>query len=177
MVLEAEDRKLYFKIWLKLLAFVNDTYNIIPDFGHPDNPIGLDINNMAEIRNKIWNSKSIINKYLKTNNLDDEEYKIVSSWKKFVFNNFLVIKELKKHCIFLDTKKDILYGVYGISSPFSETIPIPAMIETALIPFKGKIITDGLFAYTKLTFGRNMRISFEETYKEKKMELLSHYKI
>jgi len=84
MVLTVEERKLFFKNWIKLLAYVNERYNIVHDFGSPDSPVGLDVYEIKKIRNKLWKNCFIIDKYIKTANLNDEDIKIVNSWKKFI---------------------------------------------------------------------------------------------
>ncbi|MDR2713308.1 MAG: DUF6398 domain-containing protein [Clostridiales bacterium] len=67
-----------------------------------------------------------------------------------------------------DTKK--LYGVCGISDPIKETLPdnIPFIVETVLLPFRGKIIYDGLFFTFNVSFGKNIRESVRVSYNEAK---------
>ena len=50
-----------------------------------------------------------------------------------------------------------------------EIVPdLPMMIETVIIPFKGKIIYDSLIKRYDVIIGKNMRQSFNEKYKEVK---------
>jgi hypothetical protein len=171
MVLTVEERKLFYKNWLKLLAFVNDRYGIIYDFGNPANPVGLNINDITKIRNKLWKNSFLIDKYINIAKLNEDDEKIVKSWKKFIKGKFIIIKELQKYCVFLEMKNEILYGVNGISNPFSVMIPsFPFMVETVLIPFREKIIFDSLLACHNIEFGPNYKKSFKEKYKELKNE-------
>jgi len=171
MVLTVEERKIFYSNWLKLLAFVNGKYNIVRDFKNPDNPVGLNINEINKIRNKLWENCVIIDKYIKIVKLSDEDIKIVNSWKRFNKGKYIIIKELKKYCIFLDIDKEILYGVNGISEPFSEMLQsFPLMVETVLIPFKDKIIYDSLIVCQNIVFGPNYKKSFKEKYIEIKKE-------
>ena len=66
----------------------------------------------------------------------------------------------------MDMKKNNLYGVTGISCPLSEMIPFPYMADTVLIPFNGKIVYDSLLVGKKISFGSNIRKSFNEQYSE-----------
>jgi len=167
MVLSIEERKLFFKNWLKLLSFVNKKLKIIDNFGEPDNPVGLDINELMKIRKKLWENSKLIDEFIETSNLNMEDSKIVKSWNNFIVGKYLVIKELKRYCVFFDVDKDILYGVVGISSPFSQTISyFPSLIETVLIPFNEKIIYDSLIESNNISFGPNMKKSFNEKYSE-----------
>jgi len=167
MVLQTEERKLFFKNWLKLLSFVNDKHGIVPNFGHPESPVGLDIQKVAKIRNKLWENTSIIDEYIKRSKLDITESSLVNSWKIYVKTNFLIFRELKNYCIFWDLKKNDLYGVIGITSRMSDTVSfLPYMAETVLIPFKDRIIYDGLLAGKNLSFGGNLKKSLNEEYSE-----------
>ena len=60
----------------------------------------------------------IIEKYIKAAKLNDEDMKIVKSWKMFIKEKFLIIKDLKKYSIFLDIEKEYCMGlmVFLISS-------------------------------------------------------------
>ncbi|MCL2410174.1 MAG: hypothetical protein FWC97_00890 [Treponema sp.] len=171
MVLPIEERNLFFKNWLKLLTFVNNEYKIVSKFGAPKNPVGLDPNDLIQIRDKLWENKSIIDKYLNQARLKNEDKNIVSSWKNFRKGKFLLIKSLKKYSVLLDIEKEKLYGIYGISSPITDLLPyLPIMIETVLIPFNGKIIYDSLIERDNISFGKNMRQSFHEKYIEIKQK-------
>jgi len=41
---------------------------------------------------------------------------------------------------------ETLYGVIGISSPIEVSVPfpLPCLVETTLLPFKGRIINDSI---------------------------------
>jgi hypothetical protein len=166
MILTVDERAFFFTNWLKLLAYVNDEYNIIEGFGHPTVPAKLNKNDVAKIREKLWKKKSIIDKYLKSNKLEKDEYELVNSWKKFIKGNFIAIKESKTYCVMLKDDNDELYGVHGISNNFSVMIPgFPFMMNTVLIPFKDKIIYDSIILHHNIQFGPNYRRSYNEKYK------------
>ena len=167
MILEDKERKLFFKLWLKLLIFVNNEYKLIENFGSPETPVGLNIDDIRKIREKLWENSKIIDKFLKYTDFRKNDYEIVNSWKNFIKGKFIVLKNYKKFTVIMDIDNEILYGIYGISNPIIEIIPdFPMMIETVIIPFKGKIIYDSLIQKYDVTVGKNMRQSFNEKYKE-----------
>jgi len=167
MVLTSIERKNFFDNWLKLLSFVNKEYKIIKNFGKPTKPVGINVNDLMKIRKHLWKNERIIDEYLKTVKLCSKDYVLVNSWKNFIKGKFIVIKELKKYCVFLEIEYQKLYGVHGISCEISEILsPFPIMIETVLIPFNGKIIYDSLTETNNVHFGPNMRKSFNENYME-----------
>jgi hypothetical protein len=61
MVLSKYEKQLYYKILTGLLAFINDTYNIIPFFNPRRRPFSKEATkNMVLIRDKLWEDVSII---------------------------------------------------------------------------------------------------------------------
>lgn len=171
--LDLEDQKLFFDNWLRLLSFVNDKYDIIKGFNHPMDPVGLNIEDVFEIREKLWEDPAIIDEYLGLEELDSESFEIVSSWKKFIHKTFVIIRQLKKHCIFLDEEEEIVYGVKGISNPIGERIPrYPFICEMYLIPFKDKIVYDTFVnaPYMNISIVGNMKKSFNDKYIQIKKE-------
>ena len=172
MFLSIEERKVFFKNWLKLLIFVNNKYKIIKSFGCPKSPIGLDPDELIKIRNKLWKNKMCINEYLKYSNIKNEDRNIVNLWNNFICEKFLFIKSYKKYSVFMDFSNNKIYGVNGISSPIINIIPyLPKMIKTTLIPFNGKIIFDSLIEVENITFGKNMEKSFNEEYMKLKRKI------
>ena len=172
MVLEEEERELFFKLWLELLVFVNNKYGLVKTFGSPKTPLGLNINDIEKIRNKLWKNHSVIDEYLKHSNLNQDEYEVVNSWKKFLKGKFMVLKNYKKYTVIMDFDSEILYGIHGITNPIIEMLPfLPMMIETVIIPFKGKIIYDSVIKGNDIIIGRNMRRSFNERFMEIKNEI------
>ena len=167
MVLTIDEKEVFFKNWLKLLAFVNSKYDIAKNFGNPKSPVGLNIEELMKIRNKLWENEFLINEYLKKAKIKNFDKDVIFSWNKNVKGKFLFIKSLKKHSVFMDLNKKKLYGVYGISSPIIDMMPyLPIMIQTVLIPYNGKIIFDSLIIRDNVSFGRNIRQSFNEEYME-----------
>jgi len=172
MVLTIEEKDNFFKNWLKLLAFVNKRYDIVKNFGSPKSPIGLKIEELVKIRDRLWEKDFIINEYLENTKLKKYDKDIVSSWNKNVKGKFLFIRSLKKYSVLMELDKKYLYGVYGISSPIIDIMPyIPIMIQTVLIPYNGKIIFDSLIKMDNISFGGNMRQSFNEEYMEIKKNI------
>ena len=167
MILEDKERKLFFKLWLKLLVFVNNKYKLIKNFGSPEIPVGLNIDDIGKIRNKLWKNYNIIDEFLKYTNLCKNDYEIVNSWKNFIKGKFIVLKNYKEYTVIMDSDNEILYGIYGITNPIIEMVPaLPMMIETVIIPLKGKIIYDSLIQRYDVIVGKNMRQSFNEKYIE-----------
>ena len=174
MTLLPEEAKSFFKNWLGLLAFVNDKHNLIKNFGHPKKPTGISSEKVITLKTKLWEDVTIIDEYINSvHNLPEDDEQILKGWKNNIPGLFVIISHLKKHTVFMNDKQDALYGVIGISCPISEMLPpnmLPLMIETTLIPFKGRIIYDSLFNVYDVHIGPNMRRSYKSAYAEIKNE-------
>ncbi len=172
MVLTPEEKKCFFTNWFKLLFFVNEKYHIYDDVFSYNDFHRMDIKDTIKVRNKLWNNIFLIDKYLKKADLNEEDKHLVRSWKKCVKSTFVIMEDLQEYSVVLDPKKEIIYGVVGISDPISYILPDePVMFKTVLIPFKDKIICDGLVAYNnadKFTFDYNG--PFYEQYRELRNE-------
>ena len=164
-----EERKIFFKNWLGLLAFVNEKHRLIRNFGYPKKPFGLKQEDITKIKTKLWENTEVIDEYISSVDLPEEDKQTLGGWKNNVSGHFMVITHLKKYSVFMNDKEDILYGVTGISSPIAEMLPLdmlPMMIQTTLLPFKGRIIYDSLFSVCSSQIGPNVKKNCKASYSE-----------
>ena len=170
MILQSEERILFNKNWLGLLAYVNDKQKIISDFGHPKKPFGVKPEHIIKIKTVLWKNNNLIEEYIKSKKrISESDFQLLNSWKKRLFNNFIILRFLKKYTVFLDEKKKLLYGVIGITNPLSDMIDehcLPMMTETTLMPFYDRIIYDGTLSCYNISFGLNFRRHYKELYSE-----------
>jgi len=99
----------------------------------------------------------------------EQELSLVASWRKRIAGDFLIYKHLKKYTVFMGNGG--LYGVVGIACTIKEMFPsfaLPRYSKAVLLPFEGKIIYDSLLTTYNITYGSNMRKSFNEEYRELK---------
>ena len=78
---------------------------------------------------------------------------------------FYIERFLKRYTIFI--KDAEVYGVLGLREDFEEVVPrsrLPLYVETALVPFKGKIVYDGLFQAYNIYFGGRTKRNLRESY-------------
>ncbi len=127
----------------------------------------------VEVRDALYENIELLDSFVKENpaSLSSEELGIVSSWRDFVKGTFYVFRYLKSHTIFLNSESPPkAYGVLGITDAFDEIFDgvAPIMVETTLLPFKGRIIYDGLMQAYPLLFGGGIRRSINESYREAK---------
>jgi hypothetical protein len=94
-----------------------------------------------------------------------DELSIVNSWKNFISGEFFIERVTRKHAIFIGENK--VYGVLALAQPLEVVLsgqPLPVYVKTVLLPFKGKIIYDGLIESHNIIFGGGLMASFKNTY-------------
>ncbi|MBA1336805.1 MAG: hypothetical protein HPY66_3241 [Firmicutes bacterium] len=171
MHLNKDDIRKFYRIWFGILEYTNQKYNVASKLKLLGATKPINPNDVVPVRNALWEHDNIIDEYINTNpnNLDEDEIRILSSWKTRISGTFLILKHLKNDSVFMHAEKGgKAYGVIGISEPIAEMFHpshLPLLVETALIPFKDKIIYDSLLMPYNMHIGSNMRRDLNGEYK------------
>ena len=168
MHLSKEDAKLYFDMTLSWQIFVNQKTLKIPDALTADDYRQLPVEEKIIIRELCYDSPDLLEEYLKVNpdNFDAEKLAIISQWKNPVRGEFYIERYLKPHAIFI-AEDDSVYAVSGLYDGFDQMIHkshLPLLSETSLLPFKGKIVYDGLMSSYSIHFGGGTKSSLKDVY-------------
>jgi hypothetical protein len=171
MKLTTEEVNLFFELTLSLHLFVNTKLNIIPDIQSLDDYTDLPQESKYKVRERIYDQPDLIDDYISKNpdQLNDEKLGIVRQWKHFVRGQFYIERFLKDYAIFID--EDKVYGVLGLYQGFDEFFHkshLPTCIQTVLLPFRGKIVYDGLMQSYNVFFGSGIKRSLKEDYMKAK---------
>ncbi len=167
MVLSEDEAKLFFKLMLPLQAFVNLKLDLIPDCATAEAIKKLDSESRLKLREALYGNTGLIDQFVKENpeGFDDEELGIVQSWSKFIAGEFYIERYLAKHAIFI--KNEEVYAVMALRDPFDFFVgreQLPAYTKTVLLPFKGRIVYDGMMQNYPIHFGGGIRGNLRETY-------------
>jgi hypothetical protein len=175
MLLEPDDAKQFFRLHRTLMFFVNQRLNVIPSkVTTPEEFVDLLQEDGVKLRAALNGKLDLIESFVDENpaHLPDDELDIVRSWRHLVAGQFIVFRELKKHTVFLTTTTPVIaYGVLALSQPFEDLIGpyLPVMTQTVLLPFKGKIVYDGVLSRYNISFGPGIRRSMNKSFKEAKL--------
>lgn len=168
MKLSEEDGKLYYKLWLPLLDYVNKKYGIRKNVKEMENAASLNPEDVKAVANKMYEDVTVIDEYLSQHDeISEENRSIIASWKKCISGRFIMERHLKKGSMLISMEDEKVYQVVGIISSLEEMFlyaPMPLMIEATLMPFKDVIITDGLIVPYNLIIGGNMARTFKDVY-------------
>jgi len=174
MLLPPHELELFFRLHRALMFFVNQRLTVIPDKpASPDEFAALSPGVRLKVRDALTANLPLIDSFVSENpaHLSDDELDIVRSWRHLVTGRFYVFRELKKYTVFLSTDKlPVAYGVLALSQPFEELIGprLPVLTRTVLLPFKNRIVYDGLMSSYNISFGPGIRRNLDEDFKTAK---------
>ena len=171
MQLSLEDVEQFFRLHRGLMFFVNQRLKVIPKkVATPEKYSGLPPETRIEVHKALLGHMDLIDAFAAENpfKFSEEDLEVVRSWKCLVSGTFFVFRYLKTHAVFLtDQEPVVAYGVLSLFDPFEALIGphLPRMVKTTLLPFKGRIVYDGLFTGYNITFGGGIKRSLDDSYK------------
>jgi hypothetical protein len=174
MLLECHDLAQFFRLHRTLMFYVNKRLNVVADdLATPEEFASLPPEARLKVRDAFVAHLDLIDSFTSENpaNLPEDELDIVRAWRHFVAGKFYAFLELKKHTVFLSSTDPVTaYGVLALSQPFEELIGpfLPIMTQTVLLPFKGKIVYDGLISRFSISFGSGIKRMLSESFTQAK---------
>jgi hypothetical protein len=128
---------------------------------------GKALNNASEfvpVRNKFYEKKNEKNNFFPKDADDDFRNGI----KKAFYDDFIYLEKVRNGYLLRNEKQNKIYLVKAITTPVEEMIEEFSLIKTAILPFRGQIICDGLFEKHNILIGPNMMKELKEEIKEKR---------
>lgn len=173
MLLEPADNQLFFQLQLTLLLFANQRLHVIPGHFASVRDLGkLSLPDLVLIRDAVDADLGLIDSFVEENpaRFAHDELEIVRSWRDRVSGDFYICRELAHYAVFLSAKEPaIAYGVLGLSQPIRTLAPdLPIIVKTVLLPFKGRIIYDGLLDASSIALGSGAKRELNELLKAAK---------
>ena len=148
MVLKKKESDLFYSLVWYLLGFVANTvlsskkdFELI-DIFHMDNRM------KGYLFENLWKNTNYIDEFIELNpNMKNDDKELLLSWKQVISSMFIVEHHSNNGTVFIDLETNKVYLVYGIVSDYDEMFhftTFPLLVKANLLPFKGKIITDGI---------------------------------
>lgn len=95
---------------------------------------------------------------------------VLSAMRQMRVEQWVYLRDTRSHSIFMSMEGDEAYGVLGLTQRLRDiTGESGAVIDTALLPFKGRLICDALMA-NLVWIGSNYRRDFNDDLKRLKAE-------
>jgi hypothetical protein len=174
MHLDLDDFRLISGLYPGLLCFVNRRLGITTTrFIKPRQFGGLPTDERIKVGGALLEHMDLIDAFVAENpfGFTDVELEIVRSWKDLVAGEFYVYRSLKNYTVFLTSDEPVVaYGVLALMDRFDDLIRpgLPHLCKAVLLPFKGRIVYDGLLAGYNVTFGGGIKRRLNESYTEAK---------
>jgi Plasmid pRiA4b ORF-3-like protein/Domain of unknown function (DUF6398) len=170
MLLSREEADLVYKLHCALMQFVNEQLTVPGVPGAAAAYSTFPPGKRRELVEAFLGRLDLIDAFMAANpaKLSQEELDIVSSWRHLVAGRFIAMRQLENHMILLACAgAPIAYGVTGLVDPLERVIrkPLPTVIETVLLPFRGKITYDGIVNTFNFTAGGESRRSLEKDFR------------
>ncbi|MBI2379125.1 MAG: hypothetical protein HYV07_34355 [Deltaproteobacteria bacterium] len=162
MHLDATDLEAFMRIWESV-----DRY-LLRKTGSRGGPEKVD--NLGALRARLREDPDLIESFLKDNpdGLSAEDLAEFEMYRYAVHDRFFVERSLKTGTIMVSGDK--VYCVAGLRESVrdlvSRAVPVGygGMVKTTLLPFRGRIVWDGLVQIYNVSFGPHMRNSYKEAY-------------
>ena len=169
MKLLANDSALFFKLYHPLLLFINQHRNIFHDVFTIAGLQKKSSEQLKVLRTILYQQPGLLDAFVLKNSsrFSKEELEIIKGWKKWIVGRFFIFRETNYYTVFLSNVKPMrAYAVHALNKEFSRIFPdkLPIYIETALLPFKDKIIADGIFSRYRLEFGSGFIRNLNKSY-------------
>jgi len=165
---EDEARQLY-RLLHALLAHVHLTEGLEPPVETAEDYARLPPEAQCSARVRLSEKPELLATFLEGQRaqLTPEDVGIVEEWRRVVPGKFTVVKALKSGAVLCGGPENRHYLVLGIEQPLEAALggwPLPAFVETRLLPFKGRIVYDGILARYPVLLGSGMRGSANRDY-------------
>ena len=172
--LSPEDRKTFFRLFIPLLDFTNQKYEI-HEYLSEDLRMGRpDTQELKEVADVLWANPETIDEYIedteKQFGLEEDDRRLLKGWRYPVSGRFILERHLSKGSIFIDaenTETMKVYLVKGLTEPWSEMLSDfrpPILLRATLIPFGNCIISDGLVYPHNIIFSSGAKSDFKDCY-------------
>ena len=169
MKLTTEEADLFFELMWALQFYTNKKFNLIESVQSIKEYIELSQEDKMAVREKLFENLDIISDYIEENpdSFDSERLNSIAQWKHAIQGTFHIERYLKKHAIFITDDGENVYGVVALYEGFEGVFPkyyLPMMVKAILLPFKERIIYDGLMQSYNVRFGGGIKRRLKEDY-------------
>jgi hypothetical protein len=167
MKLSTQDADLFFELMWSLQFFANQKLGLLPGVSSVAAYSDLSHEEKMAVREALYENPGLFGEYVSANpdQFPAEHMEIVLGWKEFVRGDFYIERYLKRYTIFIG--QDMVCGVLGLYEGLEEIIHksfLPIYVRTVLLPFKGRIVYDGLLEPYSVFFGGNIKAELKEVY-------------
>ncbi|WP_273836266.1 hypothetical protein [Halococcus sp. PRR34] len=152
-VLDPDAAREFLELKGRLLLYVNDRFGVVPGIDTYEEFQQSYIDELRPIHDTLYrdtNVAEVIEEFIRENPADfsPSQLEQIESWLNYEAGQFFVVEHLDDGTVFLDPDEPQAYKVTGVYDSYAETLPedaLPvAVTSVVLLPYEGRIVTDGL---------------------------------
>ncbi|WP_121356881.1 hypothetical protein [Flavisolibacter nicotianae] len=170
MTLDTAEYHQYISTHLGLLYFVGLREHIIPAKASFTAFLDYHSDRKFRCREAFYrNMGELLDTYIRENQerLTEADLQILNNFRRSIQGDFVILRCLSKHAVFMDTNSSSVYAVKALSDPFPVFFStFPALCRTTLVPYANKIIYDGFLQPYDVLLGPGIKRSLEGDYRE-----------
>ncbi len=169
----------FYSLWSRLINFTDNLFSDTRDQKHKklyfkdsDGKYtlaqhALENNYYINIRDFLLiNFDRIVDDFIDSSRVSRENIDILKEWKNFRLysDNFLIYESTQVGVVIYDAKSDKLYHLYNLYDRVYDLSKQDTMLSMLLLPYKGRIVFDGIIGQMGIDFGQNSRDMFLKNY-------------
>ncbi len=168
--LDPADTDLFYRLHGSLLTFANQQLGYLPQEVAPELIHQQPIQQVVKLRDACYGKPELLEQYLLANpdHFPADEMALIASWRHRITGEFYIVRHFKAYTVFLSPEEQShLYGVLGLYDPVKVVMhgaPLPVLVKATLLPFRDRIIYDGILSPYGISFGPGIRSSISATF-------------
>jgi len=175
MRLPEAEIKLFYKLYHPLLLYAAHKTGQVKNVVLTGEIKQIPFKKLNEVRAALYGPGDWLEAFIAENPLkfSREELETVGLWKRFIKDKFYVVRYLKDYAVFLTGDSPAkAYGVRCLYSSFADVIgsDLPVLLEAVLLPWRDKIIYDGLLSPFNIHLGSGVQQGIEDSYRRAKVQ-------
>jgi hypothetical protein len=173
VILSPAEHQDFFSLMAALDLYTNRRLHVLTGVDDLAALNALGSTQLHKIRSAMWNDVGSIEEFIRTNPSGLSE-KLLSDARLLhhaVQGQFFCERILKQHAIFISMgSPTCVYAVQGLSQRIDELLSrvqplgVAVMLNAVLLPFRGRIVWDGLFTVLPVTSGAGIRRIYRAEY-------------
>jgi hypothetical protein len=170
MNVSTEDADLFFRLMWPLQFYVKQRLQLLPHLNTLEAYRSAAAEEKLSARNALYANLNLLDDFVAENSagFSADELAIIKSWRRLVQGNFYIERFLRSGAIFIGGENSSqVYSVLGLYDDIKDIFyasPLPIYVQAVLLPFKGRIVYDGLLSAYRVYFGSGIRGDLKETY-------------
>ena len=152
-VLDPKAAREFLELEGQLLLYANNRFDVVPEIDTYEEFERLSTDGIQPIHDTLYqeaNAVEVIEEFVRENpaNFSQIQLDEIESWLNYEEGQFFVVEHLEDGTVFLDPDEPRAYKVTSVYDSYAEILPeeaLPvAMTSVVLLPYDGRIVTNGM---------------------------------